>query len=91
MSGTERRGSAYRCRRCAPRSRPESVLTHTVTHTGNERTEAVEQTDYDLILFGQKAPQSLIQQGLEGSTAVGEELVSKVIRCIDDCEVVVEE
>ena len=34
MSGTERRGSAYRCRRCVPRSRPESALTHTVTHTG---------------------------------------------------------
>ena len=54
MSGTERRGLGYRCRRCAPRSRPESVLTHTVTHTGNERTEAVEQTGCDLILFGQK-------------------------------------
>ena len=34
MSGTERSGSAYRCRRCAPRSRPKSCLTHTVTHTG---------------------------------------------------------
>ena len=27
-------GSVCRCRRYAPRSRPESVLTHTVTHTG---------------------------------------------------------
>ena len=27
-------GSACRWRRCAPRSRPESCLTHTVTHTG---------------------------------------------------------
>ena len=34
MSGTGHSGSAYRCRRCAPRSRLESALTHTVTHTG---------------------------------------------------------
>ena len=34
MSGTGRSGLGYRCRRCAPRSRPESALTHTVTHTG---------------------------------------------------------
>lgn len=38
-----------------------------------------------------KPPKSLAQQGLEGSAAVGKELVSKVIRCIDNCEVVVEE
>ena len=34
MSGTGRSGLGCRCRRCAPRSRPESCLTHTVTHTG---------------------------------------------------------
>ena len=34
MSGTGRSGLVCRCRRCAPRSRPESCLTHTVTHTG---------------------------------------------------------
>ena len=33
----------------------------------------MEQTGCDLILFGQKTPQSLIQQGLEGSTAVGKD------------------
>ena len=32
--GTGRSGLVCRCRRCAPRSRPESCLTHTVTHTG---------------------------------------------------------
>ena len=36
----------------------------------------MEQTGCDLILFGQKTPQSLIQQGLEGSTAVGKDEVT---------------
>ncbi len=35
----------------------------------------MEQTGCDLILFGQKTPQSLIQQGLEGSTVVGKDEV----------------
>ena len=35
----------------------------------------MEQTGCDLILFGQKTPQSLVQQGLEGSTAVGKDEV----------------
>ena len=35
----------------------------------------MEQTGCDLILFGQKTPQSLIQQGMEGSTAVGKDEV----------------
>ena len=37
--------------------------------------ETMEQTGCDLFLFGQKTPQSLIQQGLEGSTAVGKDEV----------------
>ena len=36
----------------------------------------MEQTGCDLILFGQKTPQSLIQQGLEGSTVVGKDEVT---------------
>lgn len=39
----------------------------------------------------EKTPKSIVQQGLEDSTAVGKELVCKVIRCIDNCEIVVEE
>ena len=39
----------------------------------------------------EKTPKSIAQQGLEDSTAVGKELVCKVIRCIDNCEIVVEE
>ena len=35
----------------------------------------MEQTGCDLFLFGQKTPQSLIQQGLEGSTVVGKDEV----------------
>ena len=35
----------------------------------------MEQTGCDLIFFGQKTPQSLIQQGLEGSTVVGKDEV----------------
>ena len=35
----------------------------------------MEQTGCDLIFFGQKPPQSLVQQGLEGSTAVGKDEV----------------
>ena len=35
----------------------------------------MEQTGCDLFLFGQKTPQSLVQQGLEGSTAVGKDEV----------------
>ena len=37
--------------------------------------ETMEQTGCDLILFGQKPPKSLIQQGLEGSTVVGKDEV----------------
>ena len=35
----------------------------------------MEQTGCDLILFGQKTPKSLIQQGLEGSTTLGKDEV----------------
>ena len=37
--------------------------------------ETMEQTGCGLILFGQKTPKSLIQQGLEGSTVVGKDEV----------------
>ena len=37
--------------------------------------ETMEQTGCDLILFGQKTPQSLIQQGMEGSTTLGKDEV----------------
>ena len=35
----------------------------------------MEQTGCDLILFGQKLPKNLVQQGMEGSTAVGKDEV----------------
>ena len=35
----------------------------------------MEQTGCGLILFGQKTPKSLIQQGLEGSTTLGKDEV----------------
>ena len=35
----------------------------------------MEQTGCDLILFGQKLPKNLVQQGMEGSTAVGRDEV----------------
>ena len=37
--------------------------------------ETMEQTGCDLILLDKKPPQSLVQQGLEGSTAVGKDEV----------------
>jgi hypothetical protein len=37
--------------------------------------ETMEQTGCGLILFGQKTPKSLIQQGLEGSTTLGKDEV----------------
>ena len=37
----------------------------------------MEQTGCGLILFGQKTPKSLIQQGLEGSTTLGKDEVRK--------------
>ena len=36
----------------------------------------MEQTGCGLILFGQKTPKSLIQQGLEGSTTLGKDEVT---------------